>query len=1799
MPNFERPQNPNNHEEDAKRLVKAMMGEDVFERDEDNTYEAFKDALEKEKLLKNSYKKLEDIKNFQLSGDIIKDLRDLVKKIGGEDASQEIDKNTDPRDILQAIKEVREILQRGLESTDTSDELDKLLKIDIPEAEIEVADKLIDYYSDRYSSKKEKIKKSDVSDQKQDKDSKSKEDKELQGSEDMEEEKQVEGVEQKKISDKVVQRFKEEMNIKKEELESLDGFDKLSEGQQLLTLENLKQLTLGRIEEEASNEFKKEMGESKFLERLWKSVSKHYQLGKLQESKGEDILKGGMEVHQNTLKQLVAGLKEFGPEVEIKEDGSLEIGFLNVEEDLDKSKKDKLKNFNKIANEFARTPEEWKNSTSKTQRKKFEEVKEKYEQARQVALGIKKGKQGKEGASLEINNAEHQVYINRSLNHNPEVEKALQNIKNKKTWKNASRDIVTEKGAFFGAGFAARSGATALLGSAGASLAAFGAPVGAAGIGGYRGWKRAQEDLAEKDKEAKRGGSGQVDQELYNENYYKYYVEKDVGTEKDVVDWNYYSEALESFEDILDSELSTKEQKEEALKSLRYHIEEINSKIDKGGINFGGDDNRFYNQYSLAQRLGQAQAKEAEFNFLKSHEYLKGGKKTLDGQYEEDKKVVDEFIAELEGLVKKNRKKYAAKKALQSAGTSAGFAFAGQWLGGRFAESLGWKRPEAEAGLDKNLGDQEKGSEEEPEEPNKDDQEFKKPKKLLLEVESPEDSELSQEVFELKKEHFDKIKKSRIKDADVINVIAKNNEVADWEISLGESDLPKEVKLEFLKDPELRNCLEANPGIIERLEKLKDKDPDLLGKIMADGVVSEKELEVLASPFSKELKKELLDLSDHDKIEALKYLEKINPEKADDKVLGFVGKQNLSQLKEYTGKLNSLSQKVETGDNLTKISRELLVDADKGTQDAFIGRYYPDHEEITSENREKLLEMAINKMSVSNLDMSDGNNVQNLIYKGNEVNINSETGEIYVKKGGSELEARAVSEQELRDNWADKRARQLGADPQKVDFGKSESGEKEILAPLDVNGQTYELVVDEDNNWRVEDTSLSGKFKEGESVADIKERIRQELVAEEVKKVSSETLDPKKRSQLMILKELGVDPEKELSSAEKQKILFAKNLMESSGDNWKEEFKKVISLTREIKRDPGMSEILGDTHKDYSRLHDFLNHINHKSFNNSSGSKYLKDLIKLKFSLDPDLMEKGGKSLFGKVMGNFDLSEVEVLRSSGGDTKIILPHENWGPNSDWEVLINWNDNTMVAKGPFFWRTGGDISKDSINNINEMIEKYFNQNDPVATGRETVVPEPEEFTGKDLETSSEKEISPQKNATQETKIEDSEKTPKDKEDQDKARTRSVSQAPEELEQRDPQEVRVTDKEISSLEGTTSTVKGVRFKYNSEGNVTGIDYTLLKSDPRKLIDWNNPESEDLRNNWSSVSSELRNILGYQKVLKELETRGEIGSKEYEWTKDEFQNMIDRFKDHYGDVLEEGELDIEKNTSLETEDVQKNKTFDKIDKEGHEEVKEKEESAKDSDGVSKEEEQKDIEFKDDDKGNITGIDHKPSGFNSRDWVDINNTETHRLAATNKWEQVEDDLREILKHQDVLQELDARGETGSEKYERAKEQFRDQVDRFKEEYGNILDESKLYSVSSMEDASEIGGEEESGDWSKKEEDENPSSVSIKRPEFRYDDKGNVSNVNYGVLGFRAEDFLDSDSGEFSGLSGEEQSKIGDYMEKIVGHQALLNKMEEKGETGRQEHEWLKKELDRHIKSFEKDYGKILDKQKLKDLRP
>lgn len=505
----------------------------------------------------------------------------------------------------------------------------------------------------------------------------------------------------------LAQDFQEKFNIKQEDLEKIEGWQDLSPGQQALVLENLKQITVGRIEEEGLSEYKQKTSEAKFLGRVWRNVFKKYYVVKAEKATAEDLQKGGITDHGEFLSQLVSGLKENGPGVKITEQGALEIQFASGFKNLNEQQVKQVENFNKIATVFSKMPYEWGLATaSKKQREKFDKIKDDYEKAKESLLDVEtKQSQDASQAMLAVAKIEKNVQLNQFLNTHPEIEERLKNIKDKSAFKQLFTNVATERGAYMAGGFVTRTTAIGLLGWVGAPLAA-------AGMAGLIAKKRSKETLKEQEKLGRKGISEsenlktklktqlepfltklkkareegvreEIEKALNDLNEAKKKPEieklekallKTEGKEKNFVDATGLTEKLKNLVSRID-EATSETEKKKLRGLLDTRLGYTQEKINEGLVDFGTAKERLSNQYELLKKIseGEAIALLGEKEIIKS----KSGK-TLNER-------LDKFLTFKGEKISQAQKKYVRNQIIK--GASFGFAFAS--LGMLAREAIG------------------------------------------------------------------------------------------------------------------------------------------------------------------------------------------------------------------------------------------------------------------------------------------------------------------------------------------------------------------------------------------------------------------------------------------------------------------------------------------------------------------------------------------------------------------------------------------------------------------------------------------------------------------------------------------------------------------------------------------------------------------------------------------------------------------------------------------------------------------------------------------------------------------------------------------------------------------------------------------------------------------------------------------------------------------------------------------------------------------------------------------------------
>lgn len=467
-------------------------------------------------------------------------------------------------------------------------------------------------------------------------------------------------------------RFVEKFGFAAKELQEIPGYAKLTEGQKEMVFENLRQVTLGRIQEEAEEEHKKNTTESKFLGRVWQGISKRYQIAKLERGKFKELESGGIATHGKFLEKLIAGAKE-GPEATRNPDGTLEIKFVSekaykelVGHDANDREREFIGSLNASITNFAKIPDEWAlPSATKKEKKEYEAAKEQYENARHTLIEHMNNGRGGQYALEKAFGLDEKVAMTQFLSSHPNVERELQTINSKTLWVRAFQNVATERGLYFMFGAASRSVAVGLLG-------AIGAPLAAAGMGGFIAHRRAKETLREDARLARKGSTKMETSNLYRpardsegniirnlDGSIKQEFAKQVRREsRDYVKADVLAKRIDS----LIQKIGASDQKSGIhLKHLDRLIQLTESKLEDGLVNFGKDAQRIENQFTLTKRLGMARAHLFEKKY--GHEFHERLDSALAGRNEK---------------ISREQKKYMRSQVIRGALLAGAFAGAGR-----------------------------------------------------------------------------------------------------------------------------------------------------------------------------------------------------------------------------------------------------------------------------------------------------------------------------------------------------------------------------------------------------------------------------------------------------------------------------------------------------------------------------------------------------------------------------------------------------------------------------------------------------------------------------------------------------------------------------------------------------------------------------------------------------------------------------------------------------------------------------------------------------------------------------------------------------------------------------------------------------------------------------------------------------------------------------------------------------------------------------------------------------------------
>lgn len=439
--------------------------------------------------------------------------------------------------------------------------------------------------------------------------------------------------------------------ITEEELKNLAIFSSLSDGQQDIVFEGLKQLALVQVKDSAREnveyanqskrkELTRDMNIFKFYKTVFSNVyhgavnaiTKKYNIAEQEKINAKAALRGGLAWHGDNIEEISRIISTLDINVEIK-DGKPTINYLQPlnPDNADESKK--IEEFNVAANNFRDIPSDWTLETaSKKERETYEAAKQSYENSKNIVLETMNGYYGERHALIQISKIDSQVKVTQALSSNLEAEKELSQIVKQSAFRKMLSGEAAARGSYMAGGFVARHTIASVIGFGGglpialASIAAM--PLAAAGVGAWRGRNQAKAALIEKDiigrKTDKNWISDAEDRRRYYYDELKKIVPEYYSAEPDYWLNNYATDAeKEKYEEVLRSyryanytfEQEKEETRDKTAKnfsdsvSLTDKLQLLTNKITRGD----GSDEQFRNNlFSLQARIEFTEDKLAD-----------------------------------------------------------------------------------------------------------------------------------------------------------------------------------------------------------------------------------------------------------------------------------------------------------------------------------------------------------------------------------------------------------------------------------------------------------------------------------------------------------------------------------------------------------------------------------------------------------------------------------------------------------------------------------------------------------------------------------------------------------------------------------------------------------------------------------------------------------------------------------------------------------------------------------------------------------------------------------------------------------------------------------------------------------------------------------------------------------------------------------------------------------------------------------------------------------------------------------
>ncbi len=304
-----------------------------------------------------------------------------------------------------------------------------------------------------------------------------------------------------------------------ENLASILKWQTLSLGEKLLVAEQASQELLSKVKEIGEQKFReknnikfsykpKDWRPLKLANKIKNNLVKAYWISQEEKNVIKDIEKGAISPNFEMVQNIVERTADMHLNVQEK-NGRAVIVFMEKDNSLPENHKKLIDQYNKIANEYARMPDSWKNEKAakstdgfiKKNYKHFTEIEKKYEGIADELLKINTKKyeysglsqeRAEEKAMLEMRENDFSLAILQYINTNPDAISEINKIKKELSVGRLLNNENIWRGIYIGAGYTARN--ISILAS---TLGIFAAPLIGGTIGGIRARRKAKEKINE------------------------------------------------------------------------------------------------------------------------------------------------------------------------------------------------------------------------------------------------------------------------------------------------------------------------------------------------------------------------------------------------------------------------------------------------------------------------------------------------------------------------------------------------------------------------------------------------------------------------------------------------------------------------------------------------------------------------------------------------------------------------------------------------------------------------------------------------------------------------------------------------------------------------------------------------------------------------------------------------------------------------------------------------------------------------------------------------------------------------------------------------------------------------------------------------------------------------------------------------------------------------------------------------------------------------------------------------------